>query len=84
MSLEMRRPFALAVHSRHASEETTDPTNLWLTFHISDTGPGIPVEDQARLFTRFNDVQSANLNSSRRANLGGTGLGEFRARCIIF
>ena len=71
----MRRPFALAVHSRHASEETTDPTNLWLTFHISDTGPGIPVEDQARLFTRFNDVQAVQTAGRRSSSMGGTGLG---------
>ncbi|KAI5829409.1 histidine kinase [Schizophyllum commune Tattone D] len=80
MSLEMRRPFALAVHSRHASEENTDPTHLWLTFHISDTGPGIPVEDQARLFTRFNDVQAVQTAGRRSSSMGGTGLGLYLCR----
>ncbi|KAL1741276.1 histidine kinase [Schizophyllum fasciatum] len=80
MSLNVKRPFSLAVHSRNGSEESADPSHLWLTFHISDTGPGIPIEDQSRLFTRFNDVQAAQRTGRRSSSMGGTGLGLYLCR----
>ncbi len=47
-----------------------DPTHQWLRFEVSDTGIGISAADQARLFTRFQQLQDDN-----RRCFGGTGLG---------
>jgi len=48
----------------------TQPDNYLLRFSVTDTGPGIAPELQARLFTAF---EQADSSSTRR--LGGTGLG---------
>jgi signal transduction histidine kinase len=40
----------------------------WLAIRVSDTGPGIPAEDQERIFQEFEQVSGA-------AARGGTGLG---------
>lgn len=81
MALCHERPFSLPVRSKEGSDEEAHSSPLWLTFHISDTGPGIAVEDQARLFTRFNDVQSAHSTTNRRSSsMGGTGLGLYLCR----
>ncbi len=47
-------------------------------FSIRDTGPGIPVEDQAHLFQKFYRVD----NSATRT-IGGTGLGLFICKKIV-
>ena len=45
---------------------------------MSDTGPGIPAEHQARIFEQFQQVD----NSNTRAK-GGTGLGLAIAKQIV-
>ncbi len=47
-------------------------------FHIADTGPGIPKEDQSHLFQKFYRVD----NSATRT-IGGTGLGLYICRKIV-
>jgi two-component system phosphate regulon sensor histidine kinase PhoR len=42
----------------------------WVTFSVSDTGPGIPSEEQARLFERFYRGEAG-----RNSGAPGTGLG---------
>ena len=46
------------------------PENSELTIKVTDTGIGIPLEDQSRLFQNFEQAES---NTARR--YGGTGLG---------
>ncbi|HEX7784744.1 MAG TPA: ATP-binding protein, partial [Methylomirabilota bacterium] len=50
----------------------------WLTFSVADTGPGIALEDQRRIFDEFQQADSSNTRSK-----GGTGLGLAIARRII-
>ena len=45
---------------------------------VSDTGPGIPVEECERIFEKFRQVDSSNTRAK-----GGTGLGLAIAREII-
>jgi PAS domain S-box-containing protein len=59
----------LRLHASGASEEPV------LTFEVEDTGPGIPPEEQARLFQPFTQLDGS---ASRRH--GGTGLGLALAR----
>lgn len=51
-----------------------DGSRIFLSIRLSDSGPGIPLDDQARLFTRFNDINSGN-GARRSTSVGGTGLG---------
>ena len=51
---------------------------IWTGFTVSDTGPGIPVEDQERLFDRFFRGKTGRASASP-----GTGLGLSIAREII-
>ena len=45
---------------------------------VSDTGPGIPVEECERIFEKFRQVDSSNTRAK-----GGTGLGLAIAREIV-
>jgi signal transduction histidine kinase len=49
----------------------------WAEFSVSDTGPGIPAEEQQRIFDRF-----VRADSARTRATGGTGLGLAIARWI--
>ena len=56
----------------------TDAKQGFLRFTITDDGPGIPAEQQARLFARFEQLEEAN---TRRR--GGTGLGLAISRSLV-
>ncbi|MFN4118086.1 PAS domain S-box protein [Acidovorax sp.] len=51
-------------------DEAGDPSGRRLVVQVQDTGPGIPAEDQPRLFEAFSRVESAD-----RRHQEGTGLG---------
>ncbi|HEX2204081.1 MAG TPA: GAF domain-containing sensor histidine kinase, partial [Longimicrobium sp.] len=44
------------------------PPQWWVDVHVADTGPGIPVHDQERIFHEFEQIAGATAR-------GGTGLG---------
>jgi len=52
--------------------------NSHFTVTVTDTGPGIPEEHQARIFEQFHQVESSNTKAK-----GGTGLGLAIAREIV-
>jgi signal transduction histidine kinase len=49
-----------------------------LAVSVSDTGPGIPVEERENIFEKFRQVDSSNTRAK-----GGTGLGLAIAREIV-
>jgi signal transduction histidine kinase len=51
---------------------------LWVGFSVSDTGPGIPPEEQEQLFTRF-----FRGRVGRQSGVSGTGLGLAIAKEIV-
>jgi signal transduction histidine kinase len=57
---------------------TAKMTNAHFTVSVTDTGPGIPVEHQARIFEQFHQVDSSNTKAK-----GGTGLGLAIAKQIV-
>src|SRR5262245_36725004 len=57
---------------------TANAINGFFNVSVSDTGPGIPVEHQTRIFEQFQPVD----NSNTRAK-GGTGLGLAIAKLIV-
>lgn len=52
-----------------AGEERVD-REKWLAIHIEDTGPGIPLEEQPRLFERFFRGRMAESSQAPGAGLG--------------
>lgn len=57
---------------------TTAPSAGGVTVTVADTGPGIPQDDLAKLFTEFYQVKGA-----KQAVAGGTGLGLAISREIV-
>jgi len=52
--------------------------NSHFTVTVTDTGPGIPEQHQARIFEQFHQVDSSNTKAK-----GGTGLGLTIAKQIV-
>lgn len=59
-----------------AGRETAAGT--WLRFAVEDTGPGISIEDQKRLFTPF-----VQISSTASAKMSGSGLGLVISRQFV-
>jgi signal transduction histidine kinase len=57
---------------------TASAVNGRFNVSVTDTGPGIPVEHQARIFEHFHQVDSSNTKAK-----GGTGLGLAIAKQIV-
>jgi signal transduction histidine kinase len=57
---------------------TARAVNGHFNVSVTDTGPGIPVEHQARIFDQFHQVDSSNTKAK-----GGTGLGLAIAKQIL-
>jgi signal transduction histidine kinase len=57
---------------------TAKTVNGRFAVSVSDTGPGIPEEHQARIFDQFHQVDSSNTKAK-----GGTGLGLAIAKKIV-
>jgi signal transduction histidine kinase len=57
---------------------TAAASNGHFAISVTDTGPGIPVEHQARIFEQFHQVDSSNTKAK-----GGTGLGLAIAKQIV-
>ncbi|MDR1398971.1 MAG: hypothetical protein LBJ41_03505 [Treponema sp.] len=60
----------IALKTNTASSLAGSPAEGRIIFSVSDTGPGIPVAEQERIFERFYRV-----DKSRSKDAGGTGLG---------
>lgn len=56
----------------------SDRTGRWVRFAVSDSGPGIPLEERGQVFDRFYRVDKA-----RSREQGGTGLGLAIAQSIV-
>jgi len=65
------------VKVRHVLDED-DPQQLVIRFEVQDTGGGIDVEDQSRIFDSFHQTAS-----SKARQLGGIGLGTAIARELV-
>jgi GAF domain-containing protein len=52
--------------------------NSYFAIRVTDTGPGIPIEEQKRIFEQFHQIDSSNTKSK-----GGTGLGLAIAKQIV-
>jgi len=60
------------------SGDRPEQEETWVTFSVSDTGPGIAPEDQAHLFERFYRGEAG-----RQSKAPGTGLGLAICREIV-
>ncbi len=65
-------------HARSSVTVTLAEEAGIVNFVVADDGPGVPVEDQTRIFERFARVQDARTRSD-----GGTGLGLAITRDIV-
>ena len=57
---------------------TATAANGHFTVAVTDTGPGIPAEEQTRIFEQFHQVDNSNTKAK-----GGTGLGLAIAKQIV-
>jgi signal transduction histidine kinase len=57
---------------------TAKAVNGLFNVSVTDTGPGIPVEHQARIFEQFHQIDNSNTKAK-----GGTGLGLAIAKQIV-
>jgi signal transduction histidine kinase len=57
---------------------SANAVNSHFDVRVTDTGPGIPVEEQKRIFEQFHQVDSSNTKPK-----GGTGLGLAIAKQIV-
>jgi len=57
---------------------TAKAVNGHFAVSVTDTGPGIPVDHQTRIFEQFHQVDSSNTKAR-----GGTGLGLAIAKQIV-
>jgi signal transduction histidine kinase len=57
---------------------SANAVNSHFAVRVSDTGPGIPLEEQKRIFEQFHQVDSSNTKAK-----GGTGLGLAIAKQIV-
>ena len=57
---------------------TASAANGHFTVSVTDTGPGIPPEEQKRVFEQFHQVDNSNTKAK-----GGTGLGLAIAKQIV-
>jgi signal transduction histidine kinase len=58
---------------------TAEMSSGWVSVHVVDTGPGIPLEELSRIFERFYQLDKARSGSGPR----GAGLGLAISREII-
>ena len=63
-------------HAGYEVLEAVDGTTFEIA--VTDTGPGIPVDEQQKIFTEFHQVDSSSTRSK-----GGTGLGLAISKQIV-
>jgi signal transduction histidine kinase len=66
------------VHGHWRGASHRGASNGHFAVSVSDTGPGIPPDEQARIFEQFHQVDSSNTKAK-----GGTGLGLSIAKQIV-
>jgi signal transduction histidine kinase len=69
---------ALKFTDKGAVSVAAKTVNGHFNVSVTDTGPGIPEEHQARIFEQFHQVDSSNTKAK-----GGTGLGLAIAKQIV-
>ncbi|SDE68852.1 hypothetical protein SAMN05216464_108220 [Mucilaginibacter pineti] len=64
--------------SVHIEAKITDETDaiIWIEFSIKDTGPGIPMQKQEKIFESFDRIEQSH-------RLGGIGLGLSMAKHLV-